>query len=572
MASEGGFREADEALIPDGAKSFLKALHRSIRAGGSKLPPGETAHPKSRSELSTLYEEFPKLTERYFKATSWPSADAMGQWIEGDESSLDTVMLLYKELYFRHISQKLTPTVDDQFDAFQTYVDLFDALLGLDTANPAWELPNTWVWDVVESFVSQFQAFHVFRNKVKDRSEYEINLLKEHEHMWSAQTVVQYLHALVKKAKIDMNKKASEQDEQAESGVSTMFRTLGMFSLVSLLRVNALLCDFPSALKCLEPLDLRRARPLVTSVLGCHLCLYYFMGLSYLMCRRYADALKVFGYFLSYLQRNRGVATRYAQGNGALHPGDFLPKRVEAMHGLVGIAYVLSGGTSNYERDGMSAQLLDEQLFYDMRDCLDEKLVRMSHASKSSSGGSATSGTGSSSAASALDTSAFEEVFSASVPRFLTVCPPDYDAGANVHNDALAVQLKVFLMEVRSRLGGGLNEVATYLQLFTTISIQQLANFLRVDEEVAQSMLLRLGHKSRQTRWVGGSPSEGVWHTVQENINAFHIDSNQNIQIRSTKNTRRWGDFFVRQTYRFEELTRDVRAIRAVPAAHPNRR
>ena len=76
---------ADNDVVPDGAKSFVKALQRSIRAGGAK---GEAAGGKSRGDLATLYDsEFPKLTERYFKASSWPAADAIGQFIEDGQNT-----------------------------------------------------------------------------------------------------------------------------------------------------------------------------------------------------------------------------------------------------------------------------------------------------------------------------------------------------------------------------------------------------------------------------------------------------------------------------------------------------
>jgi hypothetical protein len=71
-------------VIPDGAKSFIKALQRSIRAGGSKNDSANVGpNGKPRNELGHLYEDqFAKLTERYFKTTAWPAADAMGQFIE----------------------------------------------------------------------------------------------------------------------------------------------------------------------------------------------------------------------------------------------------------------------------------------------------------------------------------------------------------------------------------------------------------------------------------------------------------------------------------------------------------
>ena len=81
---------ADNDVVPDGAKSFVKALQRSIRAGGAK---GEAAGGKSRGDLATLYDsEFPKLTERYFKASSWPAADAIGQFIEDGQNAQTDAM------------------------------------------------------------------------------------------------------------------------------------------------------------------------------------------------------------------------------------------------------------------------------------------------------------------------------------------------------------------------------------------------------------------------------------------------------------------------------------------------
>lgn len=74
-------------MVPEGCKSFIKALQRSLRAGGSKVSSvGPTGKPKN--ELQTLYEEqFGKLTERYFKSSAWPAADAMGQFIEDGQST-----------------------------------------------------------------------------------------------------------------------------------------------------------------------------------------------------------------------------------------------------------------------------------------------------------------------------------------------------------------------------------------------------------------------------------------------------------------------------------------------------
>lgn len=532
--AEAGFRAPDAEMIPDGAKSFVKSLHRLLQNGGSKNDVTVGANGKPRHELQALLEEqFHKLTDRYFKTTAWPSAENMAQFVDEDENTLT----LYKELYFRHIYARLTPTLDDKFDSFQNYVDLFNLLLGLDSADAAFELPTAWLWDCLDEFIYQFQTFHLFRNKVSQLTPDEVAMLKENEHMWSAQTVMQYLHALVRKAGIDLTKKAAEQTEAAadddKAAVSPMFKTLGYFSLVGLLRVNALLCDYQTALKSLDPVDLRLHRSIFTAALPCHVSLYYYMGLSYLMSRRFVDAIKVFSYFLTYIARNKSLLSRSPQA-------EVLQKRVDQMFGLLSIAYVLSGAGgsgSGYDRDSGAASLLDESLYHEMRDHVDDKLERMKRG----------------------DAAAFEEVLSAAAPKFLTVSAPNYDAGVDVHTAALAMQLSLFLLEVKQR--SHINELHSYLKLFTTLSLSKLAVFLNLDEESTQALLLKLAHKNRSQRWTGGAPGDAQWQSSHE-INFTLRDDT--IYVHEQRTQRRYGDFFIRQSYKFTELAKDVRAIQLV--------
>jgi translation initiation factor 3 subunit L len=469
------------------------------------------------------------------------------------------VLILYKELYYRHVFARMQPTVDDKFDSFQNYVDLFNLFLGLDTAAPAWELPTSWLWDIIDEFIYQFQSFHLFRNKVADLTAEEVALLREHEHGWSSQTLLQYLHALVRKAQIDMSKKANEQpaaaavpaagSEEEKSAASAaaaaavhpMFKTLGNFALIGLLRVNALLCDYQSALKCLDPIDLRKNRSLITGVLTCHVSLYYYMGLSYLMCRRYVDAIKVFTYFLTYTQRNKHVIARSPQA-------DLVQKRVDQMLGLVGLAYVLSGAASSNNgaggphggdrHGGDQSVLLDENIFHDLRDKLDDKYARMK----------------------AFEPAAFEEVFASSAPKFLTVTPPNYDAAQNVHTEATQLQVRQFGAEVRSR--AHLHELYSYLRLFTTCSVAKLAAFLRADEEQTLALLLKLQHKHRSQRWTGGAPADFVWQQLNEVHFTLHKDV---ICVTEQRTTRKFGDFFLRQIAKFDDLTQDCRSIKIAP-------
>ncbi len=44
---------------------------------------------------------------------------------------LPIVVMLYREMYFRHIHAKLRPTIFDRIDAYNNYIDLFNYFLGL---------------------------------------------------------------------------------------------------------------------------------------------------------------------------------------------------------------------------------------------------------------------------------------------------------------------------------------------------------------------------------------------------------------------------------------------------------
>jgi hypothetical protein len=51
---------------------------------------------------------------------------------------------------------------------------------GADSDGPVpLELPEQWLWDIVDEFIYQFQSFCVWRSKVKSKSDEELLLLSE---------------------------------------------------------------------------------------------------------------------------------------------------------------------------------------------------------------------------------------------------------------------------------------------------------------------------------------------------------------------------------------------------------
>lgn len=155
-----------------------------------------------------------------------------------------------------------------------------------------------------------------------------------------------------------------------EYGRHSLYKMLGYFSLVGLLRLHSLLGDYYQAIKVLENIELnkkvrlhlkhrvRRVKHLSAtdsdttecvkspiyfhSVLGlrlrflafflfvhtsvstlfpvfqsmysrvpeCQITTYYYVGFAYLMMRRYQDAIRVFANILLYIQRTRNMFQR----------------------------------------------------------------------------------------------------------------------------------------------------------------------------------------------------------------------------------------------------------------------
>lgn len=45
------------------------------------------------------------------------------------------------------------------------------------------ELPNQWIWDIIDEFVWQFGSYSGWRSKVNDKTEEEIQVLAEQPHV-----------------------------------------------------------------------------------------------------------------------------------------------------------------------------------------------------------------------------------------------------------------------------------------------------------------------------------------------------------------------------------------------------
>jgi translation initiation factor 3 subunit L len=490
--------------LPDVIKNFITYFLRQIKE-------------QNVYEIHSVYENsFNKLTERYFKSSPWPHVDNIRTLVDPERDAI--FLILYKELYYRHIYSKLAPTVEHRFESWHNYRDLFDFLLNADSpAQVELNLPNQWLWDIIDEFIYQFQSFSQYRSKLKNKSQDELSLLKAHPEVWNVRSVIAYLQALISKSKIISTLDREKQGEHVEDGqdfsAHPVFKMLGYFSIIGLLRVHCLLGDYYLGLKSLEPIDLNK-KGLYTRVTACHITLYYYMGFAYLMMRRYVDAIKSFSNILLYISRTKQYHTRSYQYEQIL-------KKNEQMYALLAIAVSLC------------PQRIDENVHTVLRDKYSDKMVRMQRG----------------------DDAVFEELFSYACPKFIIAAAPNYDEDPpiNYNQEALRLQLKLFQNEVRQQ--SLLPTIRSYLKLYSTISTSKLAGFLDVNEETLRTHLLCFKHKTRNLIGSGGSPLNGKWASSSDVD--FYIDKDM-IHIVDTKVTRRYGEFFIRHINKFEEIIHDI--------------
>jgi translation initiation factor 3 subunit L len=104
---------------------------------------------------------------------------------------------------------------------------------------------------MLDEFVYQFQSFVQWRSNPSNKSEDELELLAEAQQIWSCYSVLNVLYSLVQKSQINEQLKAEKEGKSAdevaelagEYGSKPLYRTLGYFSLICLLRVHTLLGD-----------------------------------------------------------------------------------------------------------------------------------------------------------------------------------------------------------------------------------------------------------------------------------------------------------------------------------------
>ncbi|XP_049874734.1 eukaryotic translation initiation factor 3 subunit L [Pectinophora gossypiella] len=504
--------------MPEMVKKFLVYFRNMINEGVTY-------------EILNLYENtFPKLTDQYFENTPWPDENEVAPIVDNDH----VFMILYKELYYRDIYARVPggPKPEQRFHSFYNYCDLFNYILSAETPVPL-ELPDQWLWELIDEFVYQFQSFAQYRSRTSKLSPAEIETLNTENKAWNVLCILNVLHSLVDKSNIkrqlEVYATGGDPDSVAgEFGRHSLYKMLGYFSLVGLLRLHSLLGDYYQAIKVLENIELHK-KSQYSHVPACQISTSYYVGFAYMMMRRYADAIRTLSSALLYMQRTKQLFSSRSYQN------DQINKQTEQMYHLLAMCLVLHPQCV----DESIQQVLREKNYH-------EKMYKMQYG----------------------ELQEFESCFTFACPKFLSPCPPPIEPGANYARDAVKHQTQVFMDEVRQQKM--LPTIRSYLKLYTTLPLAKLAAFMSAArggerdaarEHAALAIhLLCFKHKMKNVVWTKGpSGLDGKFQSGSELD--FYID-NDMIHIADTKVAHRYGDFFIRKLLKFEELNRKLHHIK----------
>jgi translation initiation factor 3 subunit L len=302
-------------------------------------------------------------------------------------------------------------------------------------------------------------------------SEEEVQILRENPNTWGCYSVLNVLYSLIQKSQIAEQLAAMRRNEDpmavaGEYGSKNMYRMLGYFSIIGLLRVHCLLGDFSLALKTLDDIELSK-KAMFARVMAAHFTTYYYVGFSYMMMRRYADAIKMFSHILIYVSRTKNFQ-KSAQY-------DSITKKNEQMYALIAICVAFH------------PTRLDDTIHTSVRDKYGDQLLKLQRGGPES-------------------LPIFEELFRAACPKFIASIPPDFDnPESNV--DPIEHHLAIFMDEVKTNMWSP--TVKSYLRLYTTMDLNKLAGFLEVKPDELRSWLLVNKQRTKQLRWVDHGLLEG---------------------------------------------------------------
>jgi translation initiation factor 3 subunit L len=263
------------------------------------------------------------LPNQYYSNTPWPPPQAIASEANGHPLFL----AVYRELTHRHWHSVRHPNVRDRIEGWVVYKELFDELLdeeNISASEPPFYLLPEWTFDIMHEFVYQFQGFcQYWRKAANAQGQHQVEnltILAQNKESWAIEQVLYYLNRLVSVGK---------------TSKVPGYQYFGIFASIALSRLECLLGDYSECLSAAAFVvsgdlsvkkdgETQNSAEIMESVFGARLSWAYHTGVSYLMLRRYKDALRTLGSICSIMQRGFKVRLlSFGRCTCRLHPTYF---------------------------------------------------------------------------------------------------------------------------------------------------------------------------------------------------------------------------------------------------------
>ncbi|KAI4266682.1 MAG: hypothetical protein L6R38_008606, partial [Xanthoria sp. 2 TBL-2021] len=317
-------------------------------------------------------------------------------------------------------------TLETKFASYDNYCNLFHYILNSEGPVDLEPPSPFWAWDVIDEFIYQFESFCRYRHRIarnpnaaqNSTGDDDFALLRDNPNTWGCYSVLNVLYSLIQRSEITSQLAAMKENADpslvaGDYGSRPLYRMLGYFSIIGLLRVHCLLGDFSLALKTLDDIELNR-KAMFARVMAAHFTTYYYVGFCYMMMRRYADAIKMFSHILVYVSRTKNFQ-KNNQGQF-----DSITKKNDQMYALVAICVAFN------------PTKLDDTIHTALREKYGDTLTRLQRGGPE-----------------ALPI--FEELFRSACPKFISPTPPDFSSPA-LNVDPVDHHTAIFMDEVRNTL------------------------------------------------------------------------------------------------------------------------
>jgi translation initiation factor 3 subunit L len=423
------------------------------------------------------------------------------------------------------------------------YQTLFDKLIAeSEVESPVGDalflLPE-WTFDIMHEFLYQFQGFCQFRNGIfANASKYgpggnmegknpahhiteNIEILTKNKDAWAVETVMYYLQRLV---------------AIGTTSKSPAFQYFGIFSSVTLSRLECLLGDYTATISALAPINASlvvepprgseadvkamNAAEIVESVFAAKVSMTYHAGVSYLMLRRYKDASKVLGDICATMRRG------FQSGSYKKVAG--VEQFTKLYDRMIALLAIITHACPSYA-------LVDESVSTQVRERHGNQLSKIEAGEDG-----------------------YEDLFIYACPKFINPAVPQYEdaltmGSAHAHDNAYKLQVNHFMNEMSNQQT--MMKLRSYMKLYTSISVEKLGRL--VSEEDFESLLLSYKQKTRQLECAADGESE-VYGTVMD-IHYFIKDGIVHVDEAEKQN--RFENYFISQITQSSDVKKDVEGI-----------